>query len=141
MGFGLTGMSERAKLLDGQTLIESTKGSGTIVSIILPLNTGNQTKESGHPLKRSSARPSSLRRMRCTCRDVPPNKSLDRFTLLMLFGRQGRLKSREVADNEEQVEKPEGEPDRCDDTKPQQEQDQTWRKEHRGVTQKPEAIR
>ena len=50
-------------------------------------------------------------------------------------------KPREVADHEEQVQKPEGEPDRCDEMKPKQEQDQTWRQEHRGVTQKPEAIR
>jgi len=38
IGFGLVGMSERAKLLGGQTLIESAKGVGTKVSIILPLN-------------------------------------------------------------------------------------------------------
>lgn len=38
IGFGLIGMSERAKLLGGQTLIESAKGVGTKVSIILPLN-------------------------------------------------------------------------------------------------------
>jgi len=61
--------------------------------------------------------------------------------LLMLFGRPRRQKTREVADNKEQVQKPEGEPDRCDDRKLNQEQDQTWRQEHRGVTQKPEAIR
>jgi signal transduction histidine kinase len=41
MGFGLTGMSERAKLLGGQTLIESARGAGTKVSIILPLNKAN----------------------------------------------------------------------------------------------------
>ncbi|HEV7645062.1 MAG TPA: triple tyrosine motif-containing protein [Pyrinomonadaceae bacterium] len=35
-GFGLIGMSERAKLLGGQTIIESAKGAGTKVSIILP---------------------------------------------------------------------------------------------------------
>ena len=57
-----------------------------------------------------------------------------------LFGRRWRLKPREVADHEEQVQEPEGEPDRCDDMKPNQEQDQTWRQEHRGITQKPEAI-
>ena len=50
------------------------------------------------------------------------------------------MKPREVADHEEQVQEPEGEPDRCADAKPKQEQDQTWRQEHRGVTQKPEAI-
>ncbi len=38
-GFGLIGMSERAKLLGGQTLVESAKDVGTRVSIILPLNT------------------------------------------------------------------------------------------------------
>lgn len=59
----------------------------------------------------------------------------------MLFSRPGRLKSRKVANHEEQVEEPEGKPDRCDDTKPNQEQDQTWRQEHSGVTEKPEAIR
>ncbi|HEU4794388.1 MAG TPA: two-component regulator propeller domain-containing protein, partial [Pyrinomonadaceae bacterium] len=36
-GFGLTGMSERAKLLGGQTIVESAKGAGTKVSIILPV--------------------------------------------------------------------------------------------------------
>lgn len=41
MGFGLTGMDERAKLLGGRTLIESSKGSGTIVSIVLPLTKAN----------------------------------------------------------------------------------------------------
>jgi signal transduction histidine kinase/ligand-binding sensor domain-containing protein len=41
IGFGLIGMSERAKLLGGQTLIESAKGVGTKVSIILPLNKAN----------------------------------------------------------------------------------------------------
>lgn len=50
------------------------------------------------------------------------------------------MKPREVADHEEQVQEPEGEPDSCDDTKLEQEQDQTWCQEHRGVTQKPEAI-
>lgn len=40
IGFGLIGMSERAKLLGGQTIIESAKGAGTKVSIILPLNVG-----------------------------------------------------------------------------------------------------
>ena len=59
----------------------------------------------------------------------------------MLFGRARCLKSREVADHEEQVQKPEGEPYRCDNMEPNQEQDQTWRQEHRGVTHKPEAIR
>lgn len=38
IGFGLIGMSERAKLLGGQTLIESAKGVGTKVSIMIPLN-------------------------------------------------------------------------------------------------------
>ncbi|HET6977358.1 MAG TPA: two-component regulator propeller domain-containing protein [Pyrinomonadaceae bacterium] len=41
IGFGLTGMSERAKLFGGQTLIESAPGAGTKVSIILPLNKAN----------------------------------------------------------------------------------------------------
>jgi signal transduction histidine kinase/ligand-binding sensor domain-containing protein len=36
IGFGLLGMSERAKLLGGQTVIESAKGAGTKVSIVLP---------------------------------------------------------------------------------------------------------
>jgi hypothetical protein len=49
------------------------------------------------------------------------------FELLILFGRPRRLKPREVADHEEQVQEPEGEPDRRDDTKSNQEQDQTWR--------------
>jgi signal transduction histidine kinase len=40
-GFGLTGMSERAKLLGGQTLIESASGKGTKVRIVLPINSPN----------------------------------------------------------------------------------------------------
>ena len=40
-GFGLTGMSERAKLLGGQTLIESARGKGTTVRIVLPINSSN----------------------------------------------------------------------------------------------------
>jgi signal transduction histidine kinase/ligand-binding sensor domain-containing protein len=36
-GFGLVGMVERAKLLGGHTRIESTPGSGTTVSVIVPL--------------------------------------------------------------------------------------------------------
>jgi len=36
IGFGLLGMSERAKLLGGQTVIDSVKGAGTNVSITLP---------------------------------------------------------------------------------------------------------
>jgi signal transduction histidine kinase/ligand-binding sensor domain-containing protein len=36
IGFGLIGMSERAKLLGGQTMIESAKGAGTRVSVTLP---------------------------------------------------------------------------------------------------------
>lgn len=35
-GFGLTGMSERAKLLGGQAVIESAKGAGTTVSFRVP---------------------------------------------------------------------------------------------------------
>lgn len=38
IGFGLLGMSERAKLLGGQTVIESVKGAGTKVSITLSLS-------------------------------------------------------------------------------------------------------
>ena len=60
--------------------------------------------------------------------------------LIILLGLPRRLNSWEVADHKDQVQKPEGEPDRCDDMKPDQEQDQTWRQEHRGVTQQPEAI-
>lgn len=37
IGFGLVGMGERAKLLGGQTFIESTRGVGTTVSITLPI--------------------------------------------------------------------------------------------------------
>jgi hypothetical protein len=75
-----------------------------------------------------------------------PIKSLElipqsSFARLMLLVARRRLKSREVAHHEEQVQKPEGEPDRCDDRKPNQEQDQTWRQEHRGVTHQPETIR
>jgi len=46
----------------------------------------------------------------------------------------------EVSGHEEQVHEPEAKPDRRDDTKPNQEQDQTWREEHHGITKKPEAI-
>jgi len=35
-GFGLLGMGERARLLGGQTIIESAKDAGTTVSIVLP---------------------------------------------------------------------------------------------------------
>ena len=59
---------------------------------------------------------------------------------LDLFQRSGRLKAGEVAGYEEHVHKPEGKPDRRNDFESNQEQDQTWRQEHRGVTQKPEAI-
>jgi signal transduction histidine kinase/ligand-binding sensor domain-containing protein len=38
IGFGLIGMSERAKLLGGQTSIESAKDAGTTVSITLPIS-------------------------------------------------------------------------------------------------------
>src|SRR6267154_2629968 len=97
--------------------------------------------------------------MCCTYCDVRSNKLFDEittifvmnsaprlfhnlsFTSLMLFSRPGRLQAREVTDHEEQVPKPEGKPDRRDDTKPNQEQDQSWRQEHRRVTEKPEAIR
>jgi signal transduction histidine kinase len=33
IGFGLIGMRERAKLLGGQTIVESARGAGTKVSI------------------------------------------------------------------------------------------------------------
>lgn len=38
LGFGILGMSERAKLLGGQTIVESMVGSGTTVSITVPMN-------------------------------------------------------------------------------------------------------
>jgi len=38
IGFGLLGMSERAKLLGGQTVIDSVKGAGTKVFIRLPVS-------------------------------------------------------------------------------------------------------
>lgn len=60
--------------------------------------------------------------------------------LLILLGLQRRLNPWEVSGHEEQVHEPEGKPDGRDDTKPNQEQDQTWREEHGGITQKPEAI-
>lgn len=60
--------------------------------------------------------------------------------LLILLGLRRRLNSWEVAGHEEQVHEPEGKPDRRDDTKPNQEQDQTWREEHRGIPKKPEPI-
>jgi hypothetical protein len=37
-GFGLVGMSERVEALDGEFRISSTPGSGTRISVILPLN-------------------------------------------------------------------------------------------------------
>jgi ligand-binding sensor domain-containing protein len=37
IGFGLLGMSERAKLLGGRTTVESAKGAGTKVTVVLPL--------------------------------------------------------------------------------------------------------
>lgn len=60
--------------------------------------------------------------------------------LLILLGLPRHLNPWEVADHKEQVQEPEGEPNRRDDVKPNQEQDQTWRQEHRRVTQKPETI-
>ena len=60
--------------------------------------------------------------------------------LLILLGLPRRLNPGEVSGHEEQVHEPEGEPDRCDDRKPNQEEEQTWREEHRGITEKPEAI-
>src|SRR5262245_14860442 len=69
------------------------------------------------------------------------NSNLSKWSPLMLFVCSRRLKCREVSDYEEHVQKPEGEPDRCDEPKPNQKEDETWGEEHRGVTQKPEAIR
>ncbi len=62
-------------------------------------------------------RPSSIQvRLRADQAGAVDNDNLH-FTLLILFGRPRRLNPREVADHEEQVQEPEGEPDRCDDTK------------------------
>lgn len=51
-----------------------------------------------------------------------------------------RLNSWEVAEHEEQVHEPEAEPERGDGPKLNQEQDQTRRQKHSGVTQQPEAV-
>jgi signal transduction histidine kinase len=36
-GFGLSGMKERAKLIDGDVEIQSSAGNGTIVEVNIPL--------------------------------------------------------------------------------------------------------
>src|SRR4029078_3703639 len=85
--------------------------------------------------------------VRCTWCDVRYSKIVGRdndnlpFTPLMLIRVQRRPKFSEVPDHEEQGQKPECEPNRCDEMKPNQKQNQTGREEHCGVTQKPEAIR
>jgi signal transduction histidine kinase len=43
--FGLLGMSERAKRLDGQVLITSAPGTGTVVRVELPIARAEMTKE------------------------------------------------------------------------------------------------
>ncbi len=44
-GMGLTGMRERARLLGGECLIESTPGAGTSVRAVLPLSQSNLAAE------------------------------------------------------------------------------------------------
>lgn len=47
IGFGLLGMSERAKLLGGRTTVESAQGAGTKVTVVLPLKTDGASLSSG----------------------------------------------------------------------------------------------
>jgi two-component system sensor histidine kinase UhpB len=44
-GFGLQGMRERAEGMRGQLSIESTKGKGTRISIVMPLATASEPEE------------------------------------------------------------------------------------------------
>jgi signal transduction histidine kinase len=45
-GFGLQGMAERAKNMGGQLRVQSSKGSGTSLSVVLPLGTTNELEKS-----------------------------------------------------------------------------------------------
>jgi signal transduction histidine kinase len=45
-GFGLQGIRERAETMGGQLAIQSEKGKGTSISIVLPTDSGIQNNES-----------------------------------------------------------------------------------------------
>jgi two-component system sensor histidine kinase UhpB len=58
-GFGLVGIQERARLLGGSCTITSAPGQGTILSITIPLGTGEGHEASGRPLDMNGYSPSS----------------------------------------------------------------------------------
>ncbi len=46
-GLGLTGMEERAALLDGSLAIESRPGGGTLIRVSIPLKEGADGEDPG----------------------------------------------------------------------------------------------